>query len=248
LGEIVSAMQTSESIGAAQCKLRQMDSPGRLESVGHWIDTAGLAHVVGQDEPDEGQYDQGGEVFGATGAAMVVCRTLFEDLGGFDSDFFIFFEESDLCWRIWLRGYRVISVPKAIVFHKGGGTVRRADVAWRVYLFARNRTTSMLKNYSVWSLLRYMPMNVTAMASFSLLFGIRGAGRLAVAVARALLWNLMHARTVWRKRRAVQRTRRISDGELFRRGIIRPFSFSASARDGLYKSSAPRRNSGRYLG
>jgi N-acetylglucosaminyl-diphospho-decaprenol L-rhamnosyltransferase len=56
----------------------------------------------------------------ANGAAMLVRRERLLELGGFDETFFLEFEEIDLCWRAWLRGWETVYVPEARVRHRVG--------------------------------------------------------------------------------------------------------------------------------
>ena len=56
----------------------------------------------------------------ANGAAMLVRRDRLLALGGFDETFFLEFEEIDLCWRAWLRGWETVYVPEARIRHRVG--------------------------------------------------------------------------------------------------------------------------------
>lgn len=56
----------------------------------------------------------------ANGAAMMVRRSMFEELGGFDETFFMEWEDLDLCWRGWERGWSTLYVPDAVVRHRVG--------------------------------------------------------------------------------------------------------------------------------
>jgi GT2 family glycosyltransferase len=62
----------------------------------------------------------------ANGAAMMVRRTMFCELGGFDETFFMDWEDLDLCWRAWLRRWRTLYVPRAIVRHRVGAVTTEA--------------------------------------------------------------------------------------------------------------------------
>ncbi len=66
-----------------------------------------------------------------TGAALAASRTLFERLGGFDEEFFMFCEEVDLCKRIHDQGGTVLYVPEVTITHVGGGTLPDGDVRTR---------------------------------------------------------------------------------------------------------------------
>jgi GT2 family glycosyltransferase len=62
----------------------------------------------------------------SNGAAMLVRRSMFSDLGGFDETFFMEWEDLDLCWRGWLRGWRTVYVPDAVVRHRVGAVTTEA--------------------------------------------------------------------------------------------------------------------------
>ena len=61
------------------------------------------------------------------GADMMMPRKLFENLGGFDPDFFMYAEEQELSWRITAQGYDVVSIPQAQIIHLEGATVKKQD-------------------------------------------------------------------------------------------------------------------------
>jgi len=61
----------------------------------------------------------------ANGAAMLIRRSMFEELGGFDETFFMEWEDLDLCWRAWLRGWPTVYVPEATLRHRVGAATTR---------------------------------------------------------------------------------------------------------------------------
>jgi GT2 family glycosyltransferase len=94
-------------------------------------------------------------VLWASGSAMVVRRGLFDELGGFSPELFLYHDEIDLCSRVWLKGYAVVSVPFTRYRHLRGG------VNWIGWYFAnRNRWLTTI---------RYMPLKN---ALFSLLVAL----------------------------------------------------------------------------
>ena len=77
---------------------------------------------------DKGQYDNADpDVLWVTGACLMIRRSLWERLGGFDKRFFAHMEEIDLCWRAQLMGWKVNVVPQSVVWHLGGGTLAPAS-------------------------------------------------------------------------------------------------------------------------
>ena len=118
---------------------------------------------------------QPGDVFGACGAACMFRKDVFMDLGGFDEDFFMIYEDVDISYRARLRGYRCTYVPNAIVHHAGSGALGR-NSPMSVYLGQRNLEWTYLKNTPWPLLIRSFPSHVL----------YDGAGLLAYA-ARGLL-------------------------------------------------------------
>ena len=96
-------------------------------------------------ETDSGQYDKVEEVFSGCGASLLIQREMIADVGAFDDDFFMYYEDTDLAWRARLRGWKVLYAPSAIVRHIHCGTT----VEWSPFFFYhvdRNRLAMVFKN------------------------------------------------------------------------------------------------------
>ncbi len=91
----------------------------------------------------------------ACGGAMAVDRERFLDCGGFDPDYFAYFEDVDLGWRLWVAGERVLYVPDAVAFHRHRGSAI-APERWRM-LLERNALASLFKNYDDQNLAVVLP-------------------------------------------------------------------------------------------
>jgi GT2 family glycosyltransferase len=68
------------------------------------------------------------------GAAMMVRRSILEQVGDMDENFFMYFEEIDLCYRIKLAGWRIVFLPDAVISHFGGRSSRQVPLK-RIMLF-----------------------------------------------------------------------------------------------------------------
>ena len=140
------------------------------------------------------------EVFGVCGAACLMPKTVFDEVGGFDEDFFASHEDVDLSYRARLRGYRCRYVPDALVRHHGSATLGTIS-RFAVFQGQRNLEWVFLKNTPGSLLLRTLPghllYNAAAAAHFTRL-GLLGTFLRAKAAAVAALPAVM------RKRAAIQ--------------------------------------------
>ena len=81
------------------------------------------------------------------GGAMLIRKDVFINSGGFDEDFFAYYEDVDLGWRLWVLGYKVIFAPKSIVYHMHHGTSKNFSDDKLRFLKERNSLISIFKNY-----------------------------------------------------------------------------------------------------
>jgi GT2 family glycosyltransferase len=88
----------------------------------------------------------------ACGGALLIDRAVFLEVGGFDEDYFAYFEDVDLGWRLWVLGYRVGFCPEAVVFHRHNGTSAQFGMSKKLVLFERNALYTVIKNYDQRSL------------------------------------------------------------------------------------------------
>ncbi|HEV3352341.1 MAG TPA: glycosyltransferase, partial [Acidimicrobiales bacterium] len=111
-------------------------------------------------EPDDRAYDAEREVLFASGAAMIVRADVFRSVGGFDERYFMFFEDVDFGWRLWLLGHQVRFLPTSLVYHRHHASMARFG-SWREhYLLERNALFTIYKNYDDENLARILPAAV----------------------------------------------------------------------------------------
>jgi GT2 family glycosyltransferase len=144
----------------------------------------------------------------ACGAAMVADRAAFLASGGFDPDYFAYFEDVDLGWRLWLEGGRVLFVPGAVAYHRHHGS--GLDEARRTALLERNALASVFKNYDGANLGRVLPAALLLLTARARLAGGARGALYSDTLAR-FLDGLPALR---RKRDAVQARRRRPDHEI----------------------------------
>lgn len=223
------AVFENASVGVAQSRLVKPDPGLEIESRGHRIDVLGIAQVDGGEPSDEVPRESGKRIFGATGAAIAVRRSLFEALHGFDESYFLMFEETDLCWRAWLRGYDVVLADGSLVFHAGRGSIGMNPMALR--MMVRNRLTSILKNAGPPLLIIMLPGNLAAMSALAAFNLISGKPQFAHAIATGVAQFFGRFFSTLGKRVREQRLRRRSDAFLLRNGLISWPSLAASKKN-----------------
>lgn len=100
------------------------------------------ANVIGShrgvDEIDKGQYDQTIETDFITGAAMMVRKDVFEKISLFDERFFLYYEDSDFCFRARNAGFKVMYIPFALIFHENARSTGLGSPLQDYYI-TRNR-------------------------------------------------------------------------------------------------------------
>jgi GT2 family glycosyltransferase len=169
------------------------------------------------------------EVFGACGAAFLIPRQLFDDLGGFDERFFMVYEDVDLSYRARLTGSRIWYAADAVVRHAGSATMGRAS-ATAVFHGQRNLEWTWLKNTPGALLIRSAPAH--ALYSIAGMLHYLRQGTFGAAL-RGKLAALAGVPAVLADRRRIQRGRRTDASALaavMDRGWIRHKLREKSAR------------------
>jgi len=219
VAELVAALVTDERLAIVGPKLRWLDEPDRLQSVGATIDLTGrVDDGLDPGELDQGQHDERDRVLFVSTAGMLVRRQVFDELGRFDRRTQAFREDLDLCWRAVIAGHDVEVVTSAVGRHARRSaehlhTGRVAELGPR-YLAERNTLAALLKNYGPERLVIVLPL--AAIVGVAKVVGFLVARRVADArhTVAAWGWNILHLRGTLRARRRVQRARRRSDSEL----------------------------------
>lgn len=212
---LVNRMEEDISIGVIQPKIFLMEKPGYLDNAGSFFTKIGFLHHWGFMQKDGPEFDKESEIFSAKGACMLVRKSVVDEIGLFDADFFSYFEESDFCWRVWLSGYKVLFFPKARIYHKLGFTIRRLDVLNLNYHYYKNRICSLIKNIETGNLLPIATAHLVISFGITLLFLVRLHPKEALIIAQAIGWNIVNLPPTLKKRSVIQKHRRITDDRLF---------------------------------
>ncbi|RPJ61951.1 MAG: glycosyltransferase family 2 protein, partial [Acidobacteria bacterium] len=126
VASLVAALDADPNAGLAASRIVFLDDGVTVDSAGDGYLRAGGAFKRGHGQPDRA-FLEPREVFGACGAAFMIRRSVFEQIGGFDEDFFIVYEDVDLSYRAQLAGHRCLYVPGAMVRHAMSATLGRGS-------------------------------------------------------------------------------------------------------------------------
>ncbi|MDH5623862.1 MAG: glycosyltransferase family 2 protein, partial [Candidatus Bathyarchaeota archaeon] len=217
LWELVKVMESDENIGLAQAKVVLAKDEHRLDYVCTAIDALGTWDATYGLKEDE--LKENFEILAASSGCCIVRREVFNEVGGFDPDYFIYDDDTDLSLRSRLLGYKILLVPSAVIVHCG--SVLRGINQRTVYHSAKNRMRTMLKNYELRNL--WWRFLVLSFFMFMVSFGFLVLRKFdeAKATIKGLISSVTGFRKIWTKRLLMQSKRRVRDFELMSKGLIR---------------------------
>jgi GT2 family glycosyltransferase len=221
LKALVKAVEPSE-VGAAQSKLLLLSKPNLMDCAGGLVDFYGYHLERGRGE-ESSLFNKTSEIFYAKGASMILKRSVLEKSGLFDPDIFMYYDETDLCWRIRLAGFKVIYVPDSVVYHAAGLTTQKVYNQKKLFFAQRNHLMVLTKNYNGANMVKAVSVSVFNEVRNALLCFMRRQPFAGLAIVRALVWNLSNFRGTWKKRRAVQELIRNVTDEKLKQAMLKPY-------------------------
>jgi len=211
ISRLVGRLESLQDVGAVQA---------RLDTYGHFLSWWGLPYEV--NEPSN-------PIFAGRTAGLMIRREVFEKIGGFDEDYHIYGEDTDLCWRVWLSGSKIELVEEAVVDHVGKSSLSKKTKARVVGLGAKNSLTNIIKNADRDMLWWMLPLHFLAWSMMVLRLLIVGRVREAGAVVWGWWWNMVNlGKTVFKRKKVV----RLGKDEL-RRIMFGNMGFGMLVRKGL---------------
>lgn len=210
LARLVTVLEQHPRAASAAGKLLRQGDRRIIDRAGDAFAWSSWCGGRGAGELDAGQFGEPAEVFSVGGAAALYRRAAFDDVGPFDEDYVAYLEDVDWGFRARLAGYGARYAPAAIGYHRGGATLGDIN-AFSLYHLRRNQIWLVAKNYPLGLLWRHAPavlrLNLVEIA-------IAARHRRLGVVVRAYRDALRGLPHTLRKRRAIQRARRISPREL----------------------------------
>ncbi len=224
LEELRCAFEADGRVGMAASKILVWEDPTRIDKAGHLIYPDGQNRGRGTGQLDHGQFDKVEEVLWPDGCAAMYRRSMIDEIGGFDEDFFAYADDAELGLRARIAGWRCLYMPRAVVRHHRGATLGVRSVG-RLRLIERNRVLLAVKLFP-WSLLWLNGVYYGVRLAAGLWAAVRGkgeAGRIAGTSAKlGAAWAVLRADAeavalmprMLRKRAEVERIRKVPPREI----------------------------------
>jgi len=216
----INEFKSNKNTGIIQSKLLLMSNKKKFDYIGEYIGQNGfLVQRVEADTFDNAEFDYRADILAAKSAGMFIRRDVFEKIGGFDDSYFIYMEETDLGWRSWLSGYKAVFIYSSEVYHEFGSSSlalgEQLNNFNAKFHGCKNYIATLVKNLSLFYIFRILPIHIIlwlGLAWFSL---FNRQFKIFYWIHKAILWNLVNIGTTLKKRKHIQKTRVISDEELF---------------------------------
>lgn len=226
LTELVDAAER-HGVAAAASTILDWDG-SRIDFVGGLPTAIGHSWQIDYGEPAGKEYPERRLLFGC-GGSVLIRRDAYLEAGGFDEDFFAYFEDVDLGWRMNLLGHPTVLAPRAVTYHRLHGTWGAWSHALRLRLYERNALAMICKNYGDEALARVLPMAVALTLARNLeqarldgerlRFGVKEPSTIALPAPLVAMLVGLEDFARWMpalrtKREHIQRTRRVGDEQI----------------------------------
>ncbi len=205
LAELVSFAAKPE-IAIAQPSIRLSEDPDRLNSDGNEVHFLGFSWC-GSFGERASKRRAPRPITSVMGAAMVLRRSLWNELGGFEPRYFAYHEDVELCRRCWHRGLELVNVPGAVAVHR----YEFGREPSKLYLSERNRLLFVLTAYEARTLfVLALPFIAVELASLVGSVATRSIGKKLAG----WVWLLRNRRWIAQRRRQLQSERLVTDAQL----------------------------------
>ena len=145
---LVDLISSSDEIFSVQSKMLQYDNKNLIDDVGDEYNLLAWTKKTGENHHSD-EYGEVLEIFSACAGAAMYKKSLLEEIGMFDDNFFAYMEDVDLAIRSRIYGYKNLLCPDAIVYHIGSATSGSRYNEFKVRLAARNNVWVVYKNLPI---------------------------------------------------------------------------------------------------
>jgi hypothetical protein len=226
LTELVKVLESDKTIGAAQSKVLDIKHQNFVQAVGIYIipQTGWVINRGFGEEDNKGAHNDIKEVsMGAVGS--VIKREVLSKVGNFDEKLVHNVDDIDLGWRVWLSGYRIVSVPMSITYHWTfkPGRIREKTTSRLNSEFHFNKIPRVfIKNYELKNLVKYLPCALIIMFYRAFINLVKKEPMPMIGLFKSILWNLRALQDTLTHRYRIQRViRRVPDDYIMQKIMVK---------------------------
>jgi GT2 family glycosyltransferase len=226
LEHLVRNLTENSTIALVTPKVLLFSCPDRIDTCGNDVHITGLASSRGWGKPAI-DYDESEPVCAISGAAFLIPARVFQQVGQLDSDFFLYFEDTDLSWRVQLAGHGCLYVSEACVYHDHTPSDPTPE---KYFYLERNRYRTLLKNLR-WRTLALLAVPLVLTEVVTWCYALVSGWAYVHSKLRAYYQLAIHLPSLLALRRKVQRLRRAPDRSILRLCTHRlPYTLAADSR------------------
>jgi GT2 family glycosyltransferase len=236
LEKLIKSAEDNPEYSCFSSRQIQANTPELLDGTGDSYHVSGVAWRRNIDYPSSQFGTNAEEIFSPCAAAALYLHEAFLKVGGFDEDFFSYFEDVDLGFRLRLHGYRALYVPNAVVYHVGSASLGM-NSDFSLYHSHRNLVWTFCKNMPTHLFLRYLPAHILANLVYVLYYTISGRGKVLWKAKMDAVHGLP---LIWKKRKEIQKTRTATNTDLLcsmEHGWLQSYKHSLSHQRASMKQS-----------
>lgn len=220
LEALVEYLDVHGQCAAVQPRIMMYPETNTINSYGNAQHYLGFGYTLGYKKYSSGfSCENGKELATCSGAATLFRASALRAVGLIDVKYFMYYEDSDLSWRLRMAAYSLALCCDSTVHHR----YEFSRSIQKFYYMERNRLITMLANYSLRTLLLVAPMMFVmeaGMVGYSVLGSVGGKGAYLTAREKLRSYAYFFLPSSWRyilsKRRTAQRIKKVSEKEIVR--------------------------------
>lgn len=188
--------QLVRPLKSALCGMTQAvlcNPDGSIETAGHFLSYGGFPYNI-TTKPSHNK-----QILG-TRTLVALKRSIFRSIGGYDENFIIYGEDTDLSWRIWIAGYHVLVVADSVATHYQKSSLSNKTEMRLYFEGSKNLMATLVKNLDKNYICFVLILHIKIWIWISVILLFKGKMKASLAVILGLLWNVIHIKDIYRKR------------------------------------------------
>lgn len=226
--KLIKPLINNKDIGAAQALLLDFENRDLIQMAGgHLIPQAIWLMGFYERKKYKGVKSKlGTNNIIAISAALAVKKEVLQKIGGYDAMLRHYTDDLDFAWRVWIAGYRVVLAHESIIYHYTKSVAKRANVGANNFVIyfhlAKNSFRSIIKNYELINVIKFLPISLFVNLSRAVLVLLRRGDFAALsATIYGIWWSCRYLPDTLRNRAEIQKTRKFSDKKILKEVFVR---------------------------